>query len=241
MNAPAHAVVNLCLLAPGGPGGRVWPVVLGAVLPDLPGYTFWAAHRLSGLTDPVIWGELYPQPLWQDLLGPFHSLPLALALLGLGALLRRRFVILLAASWLLHVLMDVPLHHTDAPRFLFPLSDLRFRSPVSYWDRAFHAGLVAPLELAVLLAGSLVLGLRTRSLPGRAALGAACAAMLALYASGWLFWNSVSPGEATASASAVPPPFELRLKPLPPADGGARPEEPEGLGRPGRDRVPSLR
>jgi hypothetical protein len=235
-------VINLCLLGGDPPGRRAWPVVLGAVLPDLPGYTFWACHRLAGLTDPQIWGELYPQPFWQDLLGPFHSLPLALALLLLGALIRRPGLSWFAASWLLHAVLDVPLHHTDAPRFLFPFSDLRFRSPISYWDRAYHADVVAVLELLALLGGATYLALRTRRALVRVALGVTCAGMVALYASGALFWNSLPPETSAAAGAAVPPPPELQL--LPPSDGGgARRDDEPGANAPGpgRERVRELR
>ena len=36
---------------------------------------------------------------------------------------------------MLHTLIDIPIHYDDGPLLLFPLNwDLRFMSPVSYWD-----------------------------------------------------------------------------------------------------------
>ncbi|MEM8857744.1 MAG: metal-dependent hydrolase [Chloroflexota bacterium] len=38
---------------------------------------------------------------------------------------------------LLHTLIDIPLHYDDGPLLLFPFNlDIRFYSPVSYWDPA---------------------------------------------------------------------------------------------------------
>jgi len=39
----------------------------------------------------------------------------------------------------LHTLCDIPVHHDDGPLIFFPLNwDYRFRSPLSYWDPAYH-------------------------------------------------------------------------------------------------------
>ena len=50
---------------------------------------------------------------------------------------------------LLHVAGDFPVHHDDAHRHFFPLSDWRFASPVSYWDSSHYGDLFFPAELAV--------------------------------------------------------------------------------------------
>ena len=42
-----------------------------------------------------------------------------------------------AAGCFLHTLADIPVHYDDGPLLLFPLNwELRFMSPVSYWDPA---------------------------------------------------------------------------------------------------------
>ena len=52
----------------------------------------------------------------------------------------------------------------------WPLSDWRYVSPLSYWDRSHHAGIIGPLEtgLSVLLTGFMLW--RFRSLVLRAGL-----------------------------------------------------------------------
>ncbi|MEM7530843.1 MAG: metal-dependent hydrolase [Chloroflexota bacterium] len=40
-----------------------------------------------------------------------------------------------ASACMLHTLIDIPIHYDDGPLLLFPFNwDLRFMSPVSYWD-----------------------------------------------------------------------------------------------------------
>ncbi len=55
------------------------------------------------------------------------------------------------ASALLHLAFDFPLHHDDGRPHFWPLSDWVFESPLSYWDTAAHAGIVAPIEMGLSL------------------------------------------------------------------------------------------
>jgi len=57
----------------------------------------------------------------------------------------------LGAGALSHVAIDVVSHHEDAWAILWPLSDRRWRSPVSYWDHEHHARTWATVEVAALL------------------------------------------------------------------------------------------
>ena len=75
----------------------------------------------------------------------FHS-PLLVAtfmLLGFTAWRRGRrwgaWFFWLSCAALLHTFSDIPLHVDDGPLLLFPLNwELRYRSPLSYWDPAFY-------------------------------------------------------------------------------------------------------
>ncbi len=63
-------------------------------------------------------------------------------------------------SIICHCLLDLPVHHDDAHRHFFPLSNYRFISPFSYWDVNHYGRVVAAIELLlVLIANPLVLGL----------------------------------------------------------------------------------
>ena len=50
----------------------------------------------------------------------------------------------------LHSLIDIPLHYDDGPLLLFPFEwDLRFMSPVSYWDPARYGREFSAFELGL--------------------------------------------------------------------------------------------
>lgn len=76
----------------------------------------------------------------------FHSPLTLIVLIGLTFWLWKRsgnrrtgwFFWLFCAS-MLHSLIDIPLHVDDGPLLLFPLNwDLRFISPISYWDPDYY-------------------------------------------------------------------------------------------------------
>jgi hypothetical protein len=178
MNTPAHVVASALLLGRGRWRPLAAPIVLGALLPDLPMVGFYGFQKWIALApERQIWSELYFEPQWQRLFDGFHSLPLvalaALAAWRLGA----TAALALLASMALHSLCDLPLHREDAHRHFFPLADWRFVSPVSYWDPAHHGRALAVGELAFAIAGSVAL-LRRSERSWRFV----AAAVLALYA-----------------------------------------------------------
>ena len=161
MNTPAHAIFNLLVLRGAGKAGArnelILPVAVGAVLPDLPMVWFYFYQRvLVGLPEQVIWGEAYYRD-WQVVFDLFNSLPL-LAVLSVGAfLLGARRLGFLAASMGIHSLADLPLHNDDAHRHLYPLSDWRFESPISYWDPSHYGLWIALAEIVMVSGGGLYL------------------------------------------------------------------------------------
>lgn len=144
MNTPSHSIVNLALLMPLEPTAAL-PIFLGSVLPDLPMLLLYGwAKGIQKQSERQIWGETYWQPGWQAFTHGFHSIPLAIA----GALLSHYALesmplTLLCVSAVLHSLGDLPVHHDDAHRHFLPLTGYRFISPLSYWDRRYHAKWVA--------------------------------------------------------------------------------------------------
>lgn len=161
MNTPAHAVLNLLLLGRAEQPGRLAPIAIGAVMPDLPMVWFYFREKvLRGVPESVIWNESYFAPGWQRLFDLFNSLPL----IALGAAtawaLKARGWALLFASMALHCLTDLPLHNDDAHRHFLPFSGWRFESPISYWDPRFGGVWVALAEVAMVLVGSAVLARR---------------------------------------------------------------------------------
>jgi hypothetical protein len=64
---------------------------------------------------------------------------------------------------IIHILGDFALHHHDAHRHLFPFSDWRFRSPISYWDPRYFGQIVGPLEAIAVVLGCIILTRRFTS------------------------------------------------------------------------------
>ena len=59
------------------------------------------------------------------------------------------------ASMFLHACFDFPLHHNDAHHHFFPFSDWRFLSPISYWNPEYYGNIIAPIEVLMVVLGSL--------------------------------------------------------------------------------------
>lgn len=158
MNTPAHVVLSAVALGRGRWHATWLPISVGALLPDLPMFGFYAYQRLlRGTPETTIWSTLYFDPSWQLFFDLFNSLPL----IGVGAAIAWRFgasgALALFASMALHCLADLPLHNDDAHRHFLPLTSWRFASPISYWDPRYFGRIVGVAELGFVVAGSIAL------------------------------------------------------------------------------------
>jgi hypothetical protein len=184
LNTPAHLVVNLAVLGRLAPG-RAGPwIAAGALLPDLPMLAFYAWQRFALRTsEHQIWGSAYFELGWQQFFDTFNSVPIFAALGLLALALRQSGPAWLCGSVLLHALGDAFLHREDGHRHLWPLSNWRFESPVSYWDPAHHGALGAGFETLLILVSTLALWSHA-SRVGRGSLMLLCA----LSATGWVLF-----------------------------------------------------
>ena len=180
MNTPTHLLIAAAAFArPDHPRRQNASALGGGLLPDLSLYLLVAFESLIlGLSLDEIFRERYFSPLWQGIFAIDNSAPLYAALLGLGVWLRQPWLWALAGAALLHIAMDFPLHHDDGRAHLQPFTDWVFQSPVSYWDPAHYAGIVAPLEILLALGLCVLLWLRFQNWPTRLAIGLAAAAQL---------------------------------------------------------------
>jgi len=136
---------------------RPW-VFLGALMPDLPVLAFYFVCRfLLGLSDDEIWKDVYYRERWFNVFATFHSIPLTAAIAGIGLALGSPAMALFGASMCLHNIVDLPLHANDAHRHFYPLSNYRFKSPVSYWNPRHWGRIAAAGEMVVLAACSVYL------------------------------------------------------------------------------------
>jgi hypothetical protein len=171
MNTPSHLIINLAILRRPTSPLRTWPILLGALIPDAALFVFYGwARWVQQLPERVIWAEAYYSQPWQDIFALGNSVPLALAAIALGLWIQQPGLVILAVSMVLHHLGDLPLHHDDAHRHFFPLSNQRFISPVSYWDREHYGRLGASIEIILVLAATLYLLPKLGSTVGKALL-----------------------------------------------------------------------
>ncbi len=186
MNTPSHLIVNLASLRRGEWRSMGWPIAIGALLADLPIFGFYFYHRaVAGSSEKAIWTDLYFRPEWQLFIDAFNSIPVALVLLVAAWARKAPMIAAFAASWVLHLGLDLPVHHDDAHRHFLPMTSFRFESPVSYWNPAHYGAVGAGLEIALLAVSAFIVGRWTRSRVARAGLvllvGLQTVAYFALY------------------------------------------------------------
>ena len=190
MNTPAHAVFNLVVLARGGPPRAQLVVIAGALLPDTPMFIFYFIQRVILKTpESVIWSQSYYQASWQDFFDFFNSAPL----IGLGLVValvaKMRLSALFFLSMGLHIVADFPLHHDDAHRHLYPFSDWRFQSPLSYWDPRYHGVLIASLEALVVVLGCVVIFRCSPARASRVLIVLLVGTYMSYFLYAWLVWG----------------------------------------------------
>ena len=169
MTTQSHTIINLALLSRRDKPHHHRYALIGAILPDLPMFLFFAIETFILRTPQrELWDTRYFMPAWQNFFDLFNSIPLILLVLGIGYyLLNSEKITVLAWSMLIHCGFDFFLHNDDAHHHLFPLSDFAFESPVSYWDAAHYGNIVAPIEVCATLAVSVYLFRRLQTRSGR--------------------------------------------------------------------------
>lgn len=195
MNTQSHVLMGAAFF--GRPVPRLaWAGAAGGILPDLPMYTIVAVLGLLGYSLSDIFDRLYWEPWWQIANAIGHNFLLwgALTIGSALVIVRRRaglapafsassasvpagatdgtttLLFAFSASALLHSLIDFLTHRDDAHMHFWPLSDWRFRSPVSYWDARHFGNWFGLFEAALGIGLILVLFRRYRSRPLRAGL-----------------------------------------------------------------------
>ena len=169
MTTQSHAIINLALLSRQGKPYLHRYALIGAILPDLAMFIFFAVETFVRRTpQQELWSQRYFMPAWQNFFDIFNSIPFILLVLGLGYfLVKSEKITVLAWSMLIHCGFDFFLHNDDAHHHFFPLSDFAFQSPVSYWDAAHYGHIVAPIEVLATLAVSVYMFRRLQTRASR--------------------------------------------------------------------------
>lgn len=169
MHTPAHMFVGAALFAKAGRPAVTRAAILGGLLPDVPlilmvGWSLWVMRLPPG----VVFDRLYFSDAWQAVFAIDHNLWLWGIGAALALALRAPVATAFTLSGLLHAVTDFLLHHDDARRQLWPVTDWVFQSPASYWDPAHYGRVVGPLELLLCAALAVVLWRRFAGKTARA-------------------------------------------------------------------------
>lgn len=152
MLTTTHVLVGAALAT--RPRFRPWQITLGwlgGFAPDASIFFMFGLSRVMNMPGDVVWREpdgLYWQEPWQTFSAISNSIPLWLlgTLVGLFLFLRvdrlktiGLALLIFSAAGFTHVVADFLTHADDAHKHMWPLTDWRFNSPVSYWQDA-HFG-----------------------------------------------------------------------------------------------------
>ena len=166
-------------------------VLAGSLIPDM--FIYVAAIWLTvfaGVTHEELWDDIYFQDPMQTWGAIFNSLPLYATLAAIGVVFRQttlgKLTLLFGLAAIIHILTDLPVHADDAHRHFWPVSDWRFYSPVSYWDKNYHAPWVMIVETALVLGSITILWRRFSARWVRLVLGLLGFLMIILMIASWI-------------------------------------------------------
>lgn len=185
MISQTHILLASTLLAKPNQKLRNCAVLIGAFVPDLAIYALFVWSKIAGVPESTVWGKLYWQEPWTTYTAAGNSIPLYLTLLMLSVLALRNvkgafkfglFAAFFSLAALTHIATDLPVHVADAHQHLWPLSDWKFRSPISYWDPNHHGRTFMLFEAALGIIMSIILFKRFKNIFVRVTLFTACVA-----------------------------------------------------------------
>ncbi len=147
---------------------RTVAFILGALTPDVPVFVFFLVCGIVlGYGHEQLWDDMYFNSGWSVLFTLSHSL-LLWPLLLLISYLRQWYLLgWFALSACFHIVVDFCVHTADAYRHFWPLTDWRFVSPISYWDRLSYGQYVGVFDSIVVFGLLLWLFGRYRSKAAR--------------------------------------------------------------------------
>ncbi len=143
-------------------------LVIGGLAPDVLLYGLSIGYGIAlfngWLPGERLFGTRYDtlyftNPVWIVGYNALHAPLMVAALIALGLGLWRRGIawaaplFWFAVGCAIHTAGDIPTHHNDGPLLLFPFNwQMRFYSPISYWDPRYGGEQFARFELALTLA-----------------------------------------------------------------------------------------
>ncbi len=163
MNTPAHLLVGTAIFGRPDLRGTYLAALMGAMAPDVSLYVMVAVSIWGmGVPAQTVFREYYYSDAWQSVFAVDNSFILWGLLFAVAFWRVWPKLIAFAGAGLMHLALDFPLHTHDARMHFWPVTDWVFESPISYWDRAAHAGVVGPMEFGLSLGCAFLLWWRFR-------------------------------------------------------------------------------
>ncbi|MEM6711244.1 MAG: hypothetical protein AAF590_03075 [Pseudomonadota bacterium] len=195
MNTQTHLLVAAALFAKPNQPKRNTALIIGALLPDAAIFALFGWAVATGIPQNELWSRIYFSEPMLTFTAIGNSAPLyaAIALFGWAWAKVRSgdevktlpLLTVLGLAALTHLAGDFPVHVDDAHPHFWPLSDWRFRSPVSYWDSAHYGGAFSAFEAALGVALCVLLWRRFKTRWVRALLSLT---VLAYFAVPFFWW-----------------------------------------------------
>lgn len=182
MNTVAHLIVASAVLSRRKAPRRNLAICLGALLPDLSIYIFFAWSRVQGWSGDETWNVRYWTEPWQTFGAISNSFVIAGIIFALALWRKWGLLAVGCAAVLLHLALDFPLHADDAHRHFWPVTDWRFHSPVSYWDPDANGRIGVAIETLTAGLCSAILWIRFDRLWVRGIVGVIAALQMSLCA-----------------------------------------------------------
>lgn len=185
MISTTHTFLALALFTRKGQPVRNRSVFLGSIVPDSFIYVAWVILTVfMGVSQERIWGDIYFDDPMQIIASIFNSIPIYLGLLAFGFFKRQKIwgmaLMFFALAALSHIALDFPVHNHDAYAHFWPLSDWRFYSPISYYEKHLHGNTVGVIDASIAIISSLVLWRRFSAIWVRILLALCIAVMVFL-------------------------------------------------------------
>lgn len=131
---------------------RTLAFVLGALLPDTFTFFFFIVCGLIlHYPGSVMWDDMYFNSAWAIPITLAHSFMLWPLLIATGTYLNWKFLRWLSISALFHAAVDFCVHTDDAYRHLWPLSNWKFHSPISYYNPSEYGQYVSAFDSLLIL------------------------------------------------------------------------------------------
>jgi hypothetical protein len=131
---------------------RTLAYVAGGLVPDLPTYVFFFVNTfLLGTSQQKMWDILYFESVWSPFITLSHSLVLWPVILLLATIVKQSLIKYFASSAFFHVSLDFFVHHDDAYRHFWPVTEWKFMSPFSYYDPQYFGNWVSGIDTLVVI------------------------------------------------------------------------------------------